>query len=117
MQRVVVNGCFSDFLPVLSGVPQASKLGPLLFLFYIEDIMQSVSTSKMKLFADDGKLYGPSSSPFEFSLLKNDLENVFNWAKNSQLNIALEKSAVLHYGRNNLKWNYVIDRQHDHTKF
>ena len=55
-QRVVINGVHSDSLPVLSGVPQGSVIGPRLFLIYINDLLDSL-TSKGKLFADDSKVF------------------------------------------------------------
>ena len=55
-QRVVLNGSFSSWLPVISGVPQGSILGPLLFSVYLNDIANFVRC-KIKLFADDVTLY------------------------------------------------------------
>ena len=56
-QRVRVGNMFSDFCDVLSGVPQCSVLGPLLFLEYIDNIVQHPSNSEMVLFADDAKMF------------------------------------------------------------
>ena len=54
-QSVWINGQFSDFLPVLSGIPQGSILGPLLFLVYINNLPTSASNSSVLIFADDTK--------------------------------------------------------------
>ena len=55
-QQVVVDGEFSGQVPVTSGVPQGSVLGPVLFLLFINDITEGV-TSDMRLFADDTIIY------------------------------------------------------------
>ena len=51
-QRVVVNGVKSDWAPVVSGVPQGTVLGPLLFSLHINDITSDIE-SEIRLFADD----------------------------------------------------------------
>ena len=58
-QRVVINGKFSSWLPVTSGVPQGSSIlaGPLLFLLYIDDLPSVVQHLTIKLFADDVAVY------------------------------------------------------------
>ena len=55
-QRVMVNGVKSDWAPVLSGVPQGTVLGPLLFSLYINDITEDID-SELRLFADDCVCY------------------------------------------------------------
>ena len=55
-QTTVVNGVHSSYVEVTSGVPQGSVLGPMLFLLYINDINNAI-TSQIKLFADDSVLY------------------------------------------------------------
>ena len=55
-QRVVINGKSSNLEPVISGIPQGSVLGPILFLIYVNDLPE-MARSKLKLFADDTKLY------------------------------------------------------------
>ena len=55
-QRVVLEDSFSDFKQINAGVPQGSILGPLLFLVFIDDIVNDIG-SNVKLFADDTSLY------------------------------------------------------------
>jgi hypothetical protein len=68
-QRVIVEGCASSWLPVKSGVPQGSVLGPLLFLLYINDLPDVLQCSTCKLYADDSKIYGPLRNINESSRL------------------------------------------------
>ena len=86
-QRVVINGCFSDWLPVCSGVPQGSVLGPLLFLLYIDEVNHIVSNSVVKLFADDIALYKEIVSPYDQKLLQEDLTKIYQWSQLWQLNL------------------------------
>ena len=71
-QQVVVNGATSSSTIVTSGVPQGTVLGPQLFLLYINDLPDNLSTS-VRLFADDCILYTPIRTQNDFSLLQNDL--------------------------------------------
>ena len=68
-QQVVVDGSFSNYCKVTSGVPQGSVLGPTLFLLYINDITEGIS-SQMKLFADDCLIYNSST---DHQTLQQDL--------------------------------------------
>ena len=81
-QHVVVNGAASSstitHYIVTSGVPQGTVLGPLLFLLYINDLPDNLSTSVL-LFADDCILYTPSRTQNDSSLLQNDLIKLQKW--------------------------------------
>ena len=55
-QRVVLNGSYSSYFTVKSGIPQGSVLGPLLFLNYINDLERNIKLN-IKFFADDTMLF------------------------------------------------------------
>ena len=71
-QQVVINGSASKPIQVTSGVPQGTVLGPLIFLLYINDLPNNL-TSNLRLYADDCLLYLPVKSDNDISLLQNDL--------------------------------------------
>ena len=72
-QRVVVNGVKSDWAPVLSGVPQGTVLGPLLFSLYINDISSDIE-SEIRLFADDCVCYLEIKDEEDTMKLQKDID-------------------------------------------
>ena len=88
-QCVVVEGDRSDVAKFLSGVPQGSILGPLLFLIYIDEI-SSVSLSpgsRRVIYADDVCIYRPISSNRNFRYVQDDIEVVDEWSTENYLNL------------------------------
>ena len=94
-QRVVINGAYSDWANVTSGVPQGTVLGPLLFLLYVNDLDSVVKNSKIKLFADDVLLYAPANTQQECSALQDDLTAISNWTNCWQLKLNIVKCEAL----------------------
>ena len=95
-QRVVLNGMESSWLPIDSGVPQGSVLGPLLFLVYINDLTDDIS-SNMRLFADDSSLFIKVRDVDESQTqLMEDLEKITNWARQwkMEFNPDMTKQAI-----------------------
>ena len=83
-QFVVVNGAHSCSVPVTSGVPQGSVLGPTLFLLFINDIVDTPN-SQLRLFADETVLYRAIKSPTDHQVLQEDLLNLTDWASRWQM--------------------------------
>ena len=79
-QRVVLNGTYSDYSIIESGVPQGSVLGPLLFLIYINDLEINIK-SNIKFFADDTMLFSIVKDPvISANDLNHDLNIIRQWA-------------------------------------
>ena len=95
VQCVCVNNHFSSYLPVLSGVPQGSILGPLLFVAYIDEgvkISNLHGTSNgMYLYADDAKLFSNN-----IDNLQSALNRLSAWLCSRQLNLGPAKCEHLH---------------------
>lgn len=89
-QSVSINGVQSSTKCVLSGVPQGSILGPVLFLLYINDISSSVKSS-LRLFADDCILYREICEEQDCWALQDDLNQLSLWSKTWQLNFNVKK--------------------------
>ena len=83
-QAVVVNGSESSAIPVLSGVPQGSVLGPLLSLIYIEDLPDSIADacSMVNLFADDVLLHNIIPKEADYVALQTAISLIEGWSIN-----------------------------------
>ena len=97
-QRVVVDGATSEAAPVISGVPQGSVLGPILFLIFINDLPLQV-TSKSRLFADDCVVYRVINSEQDCQALQEDLNNLAAWEKRWGMSFHPEKCSILRVHR------------------
>ena len=104
---VRVGNGFSETRCVTSGVPQGTVLGPLLFLIYINDLPNGI-TSYVSLFADDLKIVADVSNR---SISNEDLEKLNIWQKTWDINFNVKdnKCKVLHAGKNNTKLQYHLD--------
>ena len=111
-QKVVVDGESSGEAAVISGVPQGTVLGPLMFILYINDIDNETSSS-IRLFADDCLLYRTVSCTGDASELQRDLKQMCRWADLWQMNFNATKCHVLSLTKNTqpLMFPYTIGGQ------
>ncbi|XP_051873382.1 RNA-directed DNA polymerase from mobile element jockey isoform X2 [Pristis pectinata] len=107
-QRVEIKGSRSGWLPVTSGVPQGSVLGPLLFTLYINDLDDGINGCVAK-FADDTKISGGVGSIEEIERMQRDLDSLGEWARKWQMRFNVEKCAVVHFGSRNKRVDYYLE--------
>ena len=93
-QTVVVDGESSSEVHVASGVPQGMVLGPLMFLLYINDTGDGL-TSRIKLFADDCLLFKEIKTKEDADSLQLDLDKVVQWSHSWQISFKAKKCSVL----------------------
>ena len=85
-QRVVLENNYSTFKPVHSGVPQGSILGPLLFLIFINDILDDINTeTRISQYADDSRLWRAINSESDCEILQSDKLDSWCHANNMKL--------------------------------
>ena len=107
-QRVVVNDKMSTWADILSGIPQGSVLGPILFVIFINDL-PDVVTSTVKIFADDTKLFRNVKSPEGTEKIQQDLDNLMKWSSQRQLGFNEAKCKVIHLGTANSRHQYTMN--------
>ena len=93
-QRVVCKGDHSKRAPVHSGVPQGSVIGPILFLIYINDLLEEVNAT-VRLFADDTIMYMAMSGPGDSTSLQQDLDRLAAWEERWKMEFHPQKCSVL----------------------
>jgi hypothetical protein len=103
-QRVRVGQARSGQAAVLSGIPQGSILGPILFTVFINDLPHEVH-SLVKIFADDTKIYNKASNS---SVMQKDIHQLQEWSNKWKLFFNVSKCKVLHTGKNNPKCDYEM---------
>ena len=99
----------SSLETVVSGIPQGTILDPLLFIVYVNDMVNVVRTNKLSLYADDSKLYGTSNTVGECETIKEDLILMKEYLHLQQLKVNVEKCEILSFGNNNDPYEYVLN--------
>ena len=113
-QKVVLDGQASDPVPVLSGVPQGSVLGLVLFLIFINDLPDNIRSS-VRLFADDCVLYRNIKSPIDCQILQDDLDSLSQWETDWQMKFNVAKCHSLRVTRHlpdkQILFDYTLHQQ------
>ena len=97
----MVDGTFSSWKSVTSGVPEGCILGPFLFVVYISDLPDS-ERSKIYMFPDDTKVPMKVSNEGERSTLQKDLDHLEEWAASWQVKFKAATCKVMHMGKENM---------------
>ena len=109
-QRVLYNGCFSQYHDVPSGVIQGSVLGPLLFNIFMSDLPNCVS-SPLIMYADDSTLFRHINSYDDEVQLQTDLDNIQLWCINNGMKMNANKCKFMDITLSKLRrfGRYTID--------
>ena len=97
-QVVVVNGEKSTSANVLSGIPQGTVLGPLLFVVYINDLLDNIKSDGF-LFADDAKVFRKVATKEDALILQKDIQVLEDWSKKWLLSFHPDKCHLLTLGK------------------
>lgn len=113
-QYVLLNGYRSKMIDVHSGVPQGSHLGPLLFLVFINDLVDIVKYSQCLLFADDLKIFKRIKTQLDAFHLQEDLDAMTTWCKNNKLELNIQKCRVMTFFRirSPILYDYKLNNAH-----
>ena len=113
-QQVVLDGQASDPVPVLSGVPQGSVLGQILFLIFINDLPDNIKSS-VCLFTDDCVLYRNIHSLQDCLILQEDLDSLGLWEADWQMKFNVAKCHSMrvtrHYSHKQIIHDYTLHQQ------
>jgi len=113
IQYVKINRFKSSKINVLSGVPQGSHLGPLLFTIFVNDLLDVMRYSKGLMYADDMKLLCRIGDHSDAAKLQSDLDSLSLWCSINHLNLNIKKCAVMSFSRKKslLNYDYKINNE------
>ena len=97
-QRLACEGMYSDWAPVISGVPQGSVIATIHFFIYINDLHNNLK-STVRLFGDDTIIYMTISSGTDATAIQQDLDKLAKWEETWQMEFHPQKCSVLHITR------------------
>lgn len=99
---------FSDLKPMISGVPQWSVLGPLLFVVYANNLNENMQGMVVK-FADNAKIDDIVDSAERYQELKRDLQQLGKWTEECQIEFNSDKCKAFHFGTLNQARTFTVN--------
>jgi hypothetical protein len=96
MQRLLVGDYVGSWHSIVSGVPQGSVLGPLLFIIYVNELLQILPM--VKGYADDMQVISVNNSPEAKIVFQESLNQVYQWTVKWQLHLNIDKCKIMHFG-------------------
>lgn len=110
-QAVAVKGFTSCFVPITSGVPQGSHLGPLLFNIFINDVLDCFRHSSVLLYADDTKIFTRIKSVQDCIHLQEDLNALNEYCLDNKLFLNVSKCCIISFSRKKttIQYDYTIN--------
>ncbi|CAF0845639.1 unnamed protein product, partial [Brachionus calyciflorus] len=106
-QRVVLGELGSNWVDVTSCVPSGSVLGPILFIIFIDDMLELIYSS-CKAYADGTKIISIIKNFDLIVKLKDDLDKISKWFYEWSAQLNADKCKVVHFGNSNTKFDYDI---------
>ena len=119
---MVVDGVKSETRDILAGVPQGSRLGPLLWILYVNDLCKNLE-SEVLLFADDTCLFATAKDPAQTAeIINRDLAKIHDWAATWKVTFNPGKSKDMIFSQNKVLQNSPpltfngrnVSRVHEH---
>ena len=109
VQRVKVGNAYSNPCTPTSGLAQGSILGPWLFLVILDGLPSVLQASKIKLYADDAKIYGPVNNLNDKTQLQSDITLANDFLNSWQLFLNPNKCELIHIGSSNFRYQYCVN--------
>ena len=116
-QQVIVDGHMSITAPIISGVPQGTVLGPILFLIFINDIASCVSHSTLRCFADDTRICRSISDLNNVHEFQSDLEEVAEWSAGNNMALHEDKFEYICHLANKHNPLHQLPFAHEHFQY
>lgn len=110
-QKVVLNGYESNFVPISSGVPQGSILGPLLFILFINDVSKCFRFCDILLYADDLKIFHTVENSDDHDKFQSDLDRFTEYCAINKLSLSVSKCKTITFTKKKRfsHYTYLLD--------